>query len=305
MQNLRPTKLSVFFGLGLFIALSILSGPSFAGDYDQQIKELKGIIGRHPDDVDSMYHLGKYLAWDSRHDEAVKVYEQLLGKWPDHKDAQLGLAKAYGWKGDHPRAIRQFKRFILKYPDNHEAQQGIASVYLWIGDFENSIEYFKRALTLKPNDVYDLKGIGRAYLGRGDRKTAEDYFTKAQIRELRKTPLATVILYTVFALMGGGVVLYVFRRWAFQRKKEILLLELKVIRASLTLYYQKTGKYPLSLEILTQEKFRPPGEAAERTFLEGVRRGARGYLVDSFKSRYYYNPDTGGVRCTVKGCENL
>ena len=80
-------------------------------------------------------------------------------------------------------------------------------------------------------------------------------------------------------------------------------MELRVFRYALALYQQKTGKFPLSLEGLLNEKWRPPGSSEDKPFLEGARRGERGFLIDPFGKRYWYNPATGGVYSTAKGCE--
>ena len=90
---------------------------------------------------------------------------------------------------------------------------------------------------------------------------------------------------------------------SLRRKKEILRLELKILRYALFLYHQQTGKFPLALENLPEEKWRPPGEREEKPYLEGIPQGGWGYLIDPFGKHYWYNPDTGGVYSTTKGCE--
>lgn len=147
------------------------------------------------------------------------------------------------------------------------------------------------------------KGIGRAYLGRGDRRQAEEHFTKAQTLEIKQTPLPMIL-----AIAGGGVLLTLFiaffiRARIPRRKKEILKLELKVLHYALALYHQMTGKFPLSLENLLQEKWRPLAATEDKPYLDGVRRGDRGFLVDPFGKRYWYSPDTGGIYSTTRGCD--
>lgn len=294
-KNIIILGLLSFFAFNSLLALS--------DEYEAEISKLQEIIAQDPTNLDAAYQLGNYLAWDGRYEEALKVFREILVKEPKYKDAEIGIARVYGWKGDQENAIKKYQEILSKYPKNFEAYQGLGLLALWNNDFEKSIDYFKEALAINSEDIISLKGIGRAYLGRGDRRKAEEYFTKAQIMEIKKTPLLIIL-----ALVGGVILLILFLFFwihyrSRRRKKEILRLELKILRYALFLYHQQTGKFPLALENLSKEKWRPPTGRGEKSYLEGIRHGDRGFLIDPFGKRYWYNPDTGGIYSTTKGCE--
>lgn len=279
------------------------SVAAFGGEYDADIVKYQEIIAKDPTNLDAAYQLGNYLAWNGQYDEALQAYEQILTKEPDYEDAEIGIARVCAWQGKQDEAIKKYEEILAKNPKSFEVYQGLGSLALWINDFEKSIGYFKKALEINPEDLVSLKGIGRAYLGRGDRRRAEESFTRAQILEIKKTPIPLIL-----GISGGSffiflIVFFLIRSWIRRRKKEFLKMELKVLRYALALYHQKTGKFPLALEILCQEKWRPLGEKEEKPFLAGIRQGDRGFLVDPFGKRYWYNPDTGGIYSTMKGCE--
>lgn len=290
----------------LICFLSLVTGHwslVFGGEYDAGIDEQRKIIAQDPTNLDAAYQLGNYLAWDGRYEEALKVFKKILVKEPEYKDAEIGIARVYAWKGNQEKAIIKYRKILIKYPKSFEAYQGLGLLALWNNDFEKSINYFKKALAINPKDIISLKGIGRAYLGRGDRRKAEEYFTRAQILEIKRTPL-TIIL----ALVGSGILLILaLFFWTHyrsrRRKKEILRLELKILRYALYLYRQQTGQFPLAIENLLQEKWQPPGEKEGKPYLEEMRQGYRGVLIDPFGKRYWYNPDTGSVYSREKGCE--
>jgi len=291
----------IIIGLLLFVTCHL--SLAFGQEYEAEIRKLREIIAQDSTNLDAAFQLGNYLAWDGRHEEALEVFQGILVKEPKYKDAEIGIARVYAWKGDQENAIKKYQEILSKHPDNYEAYQGLGLLMLWNNDFEKGIDYFKEALAINSDDIVSVKGIGRAYLGRGDRRKAEEYFTRAQILEIKKTPLPLIL-----ALVGGGVLLMlVFLFWirfrSRRRKKEILRLELKILRYALFLYHQQTSRFPLALENLPEEKWRPPGEREETPYLEGIRQGDRGFLIDPFGKRYWYNPDTGGVYSTTKGCE--
>ena len=289
--------------LGL-LSLVMAHGPAaFGGEYDAEIAQQQEIIAQDPTNIDAAYQLGNYLAWDGKYEEAVKVFEEILKKEPEYEDAEIGIGRVYAWKGDQQRAIQHYQEILAENSKNFEAHQGLGLLALWSNDFEKGIDHFKKALAINSEDIVSLKGIGRAYLGRGDRRKAEEYFTRAQILEVKQIPLPIILA----GASGGILVVLVLFLWARsrsrRRKKAILRLELKILRYAMALYHHKTGKFPLALESLLQDKWRPSEETEEKPYLEGMRRGDRGFLIDPFGKTYWYNPDTGSVHSTSKRCE--
>lgn len=281
----------------------VISFPLYAGEYDAEIAKHQEMVAQDPTNLDAAYQLGNYLAWDGRYDEAIQLYNQVLEKEPDYKDAEIGIARVYAWKGQQKEAIKKYEEIIAKDPKNFEAYQGLGNLALWINDFAKSIDYFKKSLAINSEDIVSLKGIGRAYLGRGDRRQAEEYFTKAQILEIKQTPLPLILAIVAGSLLILLVMISIVRSWVRHRKKALLKVELEFLRYALWLYHQKMGKFPLALENLIEERWRPPGSAEDRPYLVGLRRGDRGFLIDPFEKRYWYNADTGGIYSTTKGCE--
>lgn len=297
-----PLRKRIFI-IGLLSLVACQLSLASEGEYDAEINKLQKIIAQDPNNLDAAYKLGNYLAWDTRYEESLKVFQEILVKEPDYEDAEIGIARVYAWKGDHENSIKKYQEILSKYPKNFEAYQGLGLLALWNNDFEKSIDYFKKALDINPEDIGSLKGIGRAYLGRGDRRNADLHFTRAQILEIKKTPLL-LILALVAGVISLMIVLYFWIRFRSRRlKKRILRLELRVLRYALYLYHQQNSKFPLALENLLEEKWRPPVGKEEKPYLEDVCKKDRGFLIDPFGKRYWYNPDTGDIRSTTKGCD--
>lgn len=289
--------------IGLLSLVASQLSLAFEGEYDTEINKLQNIIAQDPTNLDATYRLGNYLAWDRRYEEALKVFQEILVKESEYKDAEIGIARVYAWMGDQENSIKKYQEMLSKYPKNFEAYQGLGLLALWNNDFERSIDYFKKALDINPKDIGSLKGIGRAYLGRGDRRNADIYFTRAQILEIKKAPLLTILAIVAGVIFLMIVLFFWIRFRSRRRKKAILRLELKVLRYALFLYHQQNSKFPLALENILEEKWRPPGGKEEKPYLEEVCKRDRGFLVDPFGKRYWYNPDTGGICSTTKGCD--
>ncbi len=273
------------------------------GEYDTEINKLQKIIAQDPTNLDAAYRLGNYLAWDRRYEEALNVFQEILVKEPEYEDAEIGIARVYAWMEDQESSIKKYQEILSKYPKNFEAYQGLGLLALWNNDFERSIDYFKKALDINPEDIGSLKGIGRAYLGKGDRRNAEIYFTRVQILEIKHTPLLIILAFVAGVILLMIVLFFWIRSRSRRRKKAILRLELKILRYALFLYHQHNSKFPLALESLLEEKWRPPGGKEEKPYLEEVCKRDRGFLIDPFGKRYWYNPDTGGICSTTKGCD--
>lgn len=289
----------------LLLLASCLLPPVFTygGEYDTEIAKQTQVYEADPTNLDAAYQLGNCLAWDKRYEEALKIFSEILSKEPKYEDAEIGIARIYSWMGDQEKAVQKYQDIIANDPQNFEAYQGLGSLALWASDFEKSIEHFEKALAINPKDIVSLKGIGRAYLGRGDRRRAEEYFTRAEMLEIRQTPLSVILAISAGIIVIALVILLVIRSRTRYRKRQFLRMELKILRYALSLYYKDTGKFPLAIESLVHEKWRPQGEKEDRSYLEGVRQGDRGFIIDPFGKRYWYNPDTGGVYSTTKGCE--
>jgi len=291
------------FIIGLLSLVACQLSLASEGEYDTEINKLQKIIAQDPNNLDAAYKLGNYLAWDRRYEEALRIFQEILVKEPEYKDAEIGIARIYAWKGDLENSIKKYQEILSKYPKNFEAYQGLGLLALWNNDFEKSIGYFNKALAINPEDIGSLKGIGRAYLGRGDRRNADLYFTRAQILEIKQTPLLLILAFVAGIILLMLVLYFWIRSRSSRRKKEILRLELKILRYALFLYNQQKGKFPLALENLLEEKWRPPGEKEDKPYLDGICQRDRGFLIDPFRKRYWYNPDTGGISSTTKGCE--
>lgn len=300
MEKIRKNKILTF---ALLVSSALLALPLAAGKYDNEINKLQKTIERYPQDLDSAYQLGNYLAWEDRYDEALAIYQAILKKEPGYIDAEVATARVYAWKGEQQKAQELYQAIVEKEPTNDEAWQGLGSLALWNNDFAKSIMHFKKALKLNPKDIVSLKGIGRAYFGIGDQRRAQEYFTQAQILEIRKTPIGSIAILALAAGLCCIFCILVIRRKRRQIKEQILRLELQVLRTALALYQQNTNKWPLSLENLVHEKRRHALSGQEEPYVSGIRAIERGFLADPFKNRYWYNADTGGVYSATKGYE--
>lgn len=285
--------------------LSVVCSPAWAGEYDAEIAKEKQIVSQNSANLDAAYQLANHLAWDARYEEALKVYEDILDTDPKYIDADIGIARIYSWMGDQEKAVQKYQEILARAPNNFEAYQGLGLLALWNSDFENSVDYFDKALKINPEDVISLKGIGRAYFGKGDRRRADDYFARAEMIELRGAHLKSVLGIAGAVVFTATGLFFWIRFGTRRRKTATTKLELKLIRTAVDLYLQLNGKYPLALEYLLREKHSVHGKTGEKPYLEDMRLDERGFIMDAFGEKYWYNANTGNVRSSKKGCEDL
>lgn len=301
MGQIQKIQISAFITAALVFSAAF----SYGGEYDKEIKHQREIIAQDATNLDAAYTLGNFLSWDGYYQEAIGVYEGILKREPKYTDAEIAIGRVYAWMGDQEKAKALFLDILKRYPGKQEAYQGLGSLALWANDYAASISYFNKALNLNSKDTVSLKGIGRAYLGKGDRRRAEEYFTQAQILEIRQMPMTYWAARALIAAAFLGCIFYLFRLWERRKKERVLKLELQLLRTSLDLYRQHTGKYPLALENLRSASWKPDGKNQEKPYLNGsIRQEDKGLLVDVFGKRFWYNPDTGVLRSGTPGYED-
>lgn len=278
------------------IFLLFTAGSLKAGEYDAQIQRQQNIWRENPSDVDAAYQLANYLAWDGRYEEALSVYKTIIEKEPKYIEAEVGAARVLSWLGRQEEAKQQYEAILSKDPDNYEAHQGLGSLALWVNDFARSVEHFKNALTRNPKDITAHKGIGRAYMGLGNRRRAEMHFTQAQILELRQTKAGWLLAGAALMAAGAALGVFILRRRRLARLQFILQLETRILQSALEIYQQRNGRFPLVLEQLVREKYRPIGQPGEeRPYLAWHRPLVKGFLTDPFGQHYQYNSAQGTI----------
>lgn len=109
-----------------------------------------------------------------------------------------------------------------------------------------------------------------------------------------------VVVIVVLLAVAVAVGLYAGRSKVHNGRR--MISELSAIRSSVTLYADMNKALPSNLETLTKSTY-TAGDGTKRLYLEKIKPGAAGKLVDPFGKAYVYDTKRGLVSSSSLGYE--
>jgi tetratricopeptide (TPR) repeat protein len=153
------------------IGISLASQLTWAGRYDEAIREFKRFVGDHLVDTEALLTLALAQFWADRLDDALRTYRCVLHQEPENLEAAFGEARMLTWQGKLDGSLDKYEKLLARKPDFREAALHRAMVVNWIGDHRRSADLYSAILESEPEAVDALSGRAQAWsaAGLGDR----------------------------------------------------------------------------------------------------------------------------------------
>ena len=168
-------------------------------DPAKQIRLLKSLVEKYPDDKWTHYELGLALSYKARHLEAIPELEKAVAIDPRLAPAfnQLGYAQAR--LGDFAKAVQYLGRYAELSPGRPNPVDSIAEVNLLMGNLDEAAAKYRAALALKPDFYTSCRGLAYVYALKEDYGEAgrwlEEIIRRAPIPQAQGEGLYLKTLY--------------------------------------------------------------------------------------------------------------
>lgn len=154
LQQLKPSSW-LFNDVRSKIEASFLRTDDYAG----LVSYYEGWMTSHPDDLDAMARIGKYLAIQGRADAARQWYEKAIAKGPSDAKLRLALIEQLIADGKYAEAIKQYEQLVEFDPGNPDHIERWGMLYLKHEDLSEqqrtakAAEIWNSLLKQKPDDA--------------------------------------------------------------------------------------------------------------------------------------------------------
>lgn len=142
---------------------------------DEAIKQLKGLVDAHPDDMRTYLALGSVYSSKEDFRAAATLYDKAAEQLKTPAKANWNIfyqrGIAYERLKEWPKAEPNFKKALELYPDQPQVLNYLG--YSWVdqgANLKEALEMIQKAVDLRPSDGYIVDSLGWAYfkLGRFD-----------------------------------------------------------------------------------------------------------------------------------------
>lgn len=141
---------------------------------DLAVRQLREILRRHPNEVNSLRLLGSIRLAQGDVDAAIEHLRRAVELAPDFTQAALDLARAHRRGGDLDQAVRCLQALCAKTAGNHEAWQLLGDALVERGDVLAGRDAFRRAVAADPHRREIAAALRQFRQGR--RQAAEQAF---------------------------------------------------------------------------------------------------------------------------------
>ncbi|MGW8178724.1 MAG: tetratricopeptide repeat protein [bacterium] len=136
------------------------AGPSGGGgsselsalQADRDVKLLREIVAREPENVDAWIKLGNIFMDTGKFQEAVDAYGAALAIDPKNVNVRVDMGTCYRSLGDPVRAVEEYRKAIAVKPDHVYAYKNLGVVLAFdLQRNAEAIKAFREYLKLAPN----------------------------------------------------------------------------------------------------------------------------------------------------------
>ncbi|MCE9638829.1 MAG: tetratricopeptide repeat protein, partial [Betaproteobacteria bacterium] len=139
-----------------------------SGRLDEAARAYRSILQVHPDQFETLHHLGMLEAQQGRFGEALQAASRAVEVNPQSADSLALQANLLQALNRHEEALASYQRVLATAPGNTAALYNLGVLLLGLRRFEEALVNFERALAVEPADVETLtnRGIALHELGR-------------------------------------------------------------------------------------------------------------------------------------------
>lgn len=166
-------------GMAFRIELARAEVFECAGMFQECIKTLRGLLGRHPDDAGVLLSLGRVLSQTGEYAEAARTINACIRSEPGNVTAWSMLGTAYYHQGMYEDAVRAYDVALAHDPTNEVRWYNKANALLEMGRYSEAVLCYDTALEHDMNWVEAWNNRGVALDRVGMLKDAERSFLHA------------------------------------------------------------------------------------------------------------------------------
>ena len=153
---------------------------------DSAVRQLREVLRRHPNEVNSLRLLGSIRLAQGDVDAAIEHLRHAVELAPDFAQATLDLARAHRRGGDLDQAVRCLQALCARTAGNHEAWQLLGDALVERGDVLAGRDAFRRAAAADPHRREIAAALRQVRQGR--RQAAEQAFRSILKRRPEHVP---------------------------------------------------------------------------------------------------------------------
>ena len=156
---------------------------SIERDPAKEIRLLKDLVDKYPEDKEAHYELGLSFFSSDRNAEAIGELEKAIAIDPRYGLAVNQRGYACARTGDFAKAVRLFERYAELNPGLPNPVDSIAEMNLFMGNLDEAAAKYQEALAIKPDFFNAYPGLAYVYALKEDYGEAgrwlEEYPKKA------------------------------------------------------------------------------------------------------------------------------
>ena len=144
------------------------------GQLQQAVENLQAALGKHPNDPDLLYYLGRASGLLSK-----QSIDTLLAAYPDSARAHQALAENYFVLRQMPQAEKEFREALRLRPDTPELHLELGLVYAGSSQWAKAEEEFRAQSKQQPGNAEAAYRLGTALLQQGKAREARTELERA------------------------------------------------------------------------------------------------------------------------------
>jgi serine/threonine protein kinase/tetratricopeptide (TPR) repeat protein len=156
------------------------------GDREKQLRILKLLAEKYPDEKWPYYHLGFFYKWRGEDEKAAQEFEKALELDPNMASALNEVGFVYLGLGEYEKALNSLKKYVSVRPGEPNAVDSLAQAYFEWGELDVAIAKYREALELDPNFLSSIEMLHYIHAVKEDYPEAHKWIDK--YRSLRKYP---------------------------------------------------------------------------------------------------------------------
>ncbi|MCX6561551.1 MAG: protein kinase [Candidatus Aminicenantes bacterium] len=136
---------------------------SIERDPAKEIRLLKDLVDKYPEDKEAHYELGVLFYKSDRNPEAIGELEKAIAIDLRYGPAVNELGYAYADAGDFAKAAQSFERYAELKPGLPNPVDSIAEMNLFMGKLDEAAAKYQEALAIKPDFFNAYPGLAYVY----------------------------------------------------------------------------------------------------------------------------------------------
>lgn len=121
------------------------------GKIEDAARELKELLGQHPEDYEALNRLGLAYFQKGMFREAIEQFRKGLGIDPGYVASYNNMGMVFAVMGRAEEAEKWFKKALAVNPESAETHYNLGLMYQNIGRIEDASGAYKKAMEIKPD----------------------------------------------------------------------------------------------------------------------------------------------------------